>query len=100
MECSLEIGAKRLPLAGRACEAALKKSDHVTRAHNLLATIAIRQRRDTVAEKHLRRAILLDPGDPNSWRALARLYRAIGATGRLADLEAQHQALLSTPLPE
>ncbi len=100
LECALEFGAKRLPAAVKACEAALTKSDQTLRAHYLLGSIAASQRRDTVAEKHLRRAILLDPGNPDSWRALGRLYRAISAAGRLAELEAQHEALLSSPLPE
>jgi predicted Zn-dependent protease len=64
------------------------------------AMIAIRARRDPVAEQHLRQAVLLDPADPANWRALAQFYRATGATRRLAALASEHQALLSSPLPE
>jgi hypothetical protein len=31
---------------------------------------------------------------------LAQLYRSTGASRRLAELASQHQALLSSPLPE
>jgi hypothetical protein len=100
LTCDLELRAKHAALASKHCEAALAKFKGATRAHYLLALIAIRARRDTVAEKHFRQAVLLDPVDPANWRALAQFYRATGASKRLADLEKEHQALLSSPLPE
>jgi tetratricopeptide (TPR) repeat protein len=100
LSCDLELRARHVALAAKHCEAALAKFKGATRAHYLLAVIAQRARRDTVAEQHLRQAILLDPADPTCWRALAQLYRSTGAGRRLAELAKEHQALLSSPLPE
>jgi Tfp pilus assembly protein PilF len=100
LTCDLELKAKHVAAATKHCEAALAKFKGATRAHYLLAMIAERARHDTVAEQHLRQAILLDPIDPTCWRALAQLYRSTGAGRRLAELAKQHQALLSSPLPE
>jgi hypothetical protein len=100
LTCDLELKARHVPLASKRCDAALAKFKGATRAHYLLAMIAIRARRDTVAEQHFRQAVLLDPADASNWRALAQFYRATGATKRLAALADQHQALLSSPLPE
>ena len=100
LTCDLELKAKHLPVASKRCDAALAKFKGATRAHYLLAMIALRARRDTVAEQHFRQAVLLDPADATNWRALAQFYRATGATKRLAALASEHQALLSSPLPE
>ena len=100
LACDLELKAKHVPLATKRCEAALAKFKGATRAHYLLAIIAIRARRESVAEQHFRQAVLLDPADPANWRALAQFYRATGATRRLAALASEHQTLLSSPLPE
>jgi predicted Zn-dependent protease len=100
LTCDLELKAKHTAVAARHCEAALEKFKGATRAHYLLAVIALRARREAIAEQHLRQAILLDPTDPSSWRALAQLYRNTGASRRLSELASQHQALLSSPLPE
>ena len=59
--CDTELRAKHLPAATKRCEAALAKFKGATRAHYFLALIAIRARREPVAEQHLRQAILLDP---------------------------------------
>jgi hypothetical protein len=100
LTCDIELRAKHYPAATKRCEAALAKFKGATRAHYFLALIAVHTRRDVVAEHHLRQAILLDPADPTCWRALARYYRSSGASKRLADLANEHQALLSSPLPE
>jgi len=100
LTCDVELKAKHATVAAKHCEAALAKFKGATRAHYLLALIALRARRETVAEQHLRQAILLDPADPTCWQALAQLYRSTGSSKRLADLANQHQALLSSPLPE
>jgi tetratricopeptide (TPR) repeat protein len=100
LRCDLELKSKHVPAASKHCEAALEKFKGATRAHYLLALIALRARREAVGEQHLRQAILLDPADPSAWRALAQLYRSTGASRRLAELASQHQALLSSPLPE
>jgi hypothetical protein len=71
-----------------------------SRALYLLGFIAVQNRRQDLAERHLRKAMLLDPRDPGPWRELGRLYRTIHANQSLADLAAQHQTLLETPLPE
>jgi predicted Zn-dependent protease len=99
LDARVKNGKKRAQAAKR-CEAALAKYPGTTRALVLLASIAADQRHDAVAEKHLRRAIQLDPADPGPWRMLADLYRSTRASQRLAELESQHQALLSTPLPK
>jgi hypothetical protein len=100
LACDLELKAKHAPLATKRCEAALAKFKGATRAHYLLAIIALRARREAVGEQHFRQALLLDPADPANWRALAQFYRATGATKRLAALASEHQTLLSSPLPE
>jgi predicted Zn-dependent protease len=100
LTCDVELRAKHAAAAAKSCEAALAKFKGATRAHYLLGLIAARARRDAVAEQHLRRAILLDPADPTAWRALATMYRESGAKQRLAELANEHQALLSSPLPE
>jgi len=100
LKCDIELRGKRVAVAAKHCEAALAKFKGATRAHYFLALIAVRARREPVAEQHLRQAILLDPADPTCWRALARFYRETRATKRLADLANEHQALLSSPLPE
>ncbi len=101
--CELDArarGAKTRAQAGKRCEAALAKYAGATRALALLALMAANDHHDTVAEKHLRRAIHLDPADPGPWRMLADLYRSTRASTRLAELESQHQALFSKPLPK
>jgi tetratricopeptide (TPR) repeat protein len=100
LSCDLELRAKRVAAATKHCEAALAKFKGATRAHYFLALIALRARREPVAEQHLRQAILLDPTDPTCWRALARFYRDTHASKRLADLANEHQAVMSSPLPE
>jgi predicted Zn-dependent protease len=100
LACEAEVRAHRAAAAEPRCEAALAKWDEVTRAHTLLGQIAAQSGRATAAEGHLRRAIQLDPTEKNAWQELAQLYRATHATQSLADLRAQHQALLSSPLPE
>ncbi len=100
LTCDIELRAKHVAVAAKHCEAALAKFKGATRAHYFLALIAVRARREPVAEQHLRQAILLDPTDPTCWRALARFYRETRASKRLADLANEHQALLSSPLPE
>jgi len=100
LTCDLELKAGHAAAASKHCEAALEKFKGATRAHYLLAVIALRARREPVAELHLRQAILLDPADPTCWRALGQLYRTTGSSRRLAELANQHQALLSSPLPE
>jgi len=100
LKCDLELRAKHAAVAAKHCEAALAKFKGATRAHYFLALIAVRARREPVAEQHLRQAILLDPTDPTCWRALARFYRETRASKRLADLANEHQALLSSPLPD
>jgi hypothetical protein len=100
LKCDIELRAKHVAVAAKHCEAALAKFKGATRAHYFLALIAVRARREQVAEQHLRQAILLDPTDPTCWRALARFYRETRASKRLADLANEHQALLSSPLPE
>ena len=101
--CELDArapSAKTRALAGKRCEAALAKYPGATRALALLALMAAKDRRDAVAEKHLRRAIQLDPADPGPWCMLADLYRSTRARQRLSELESQHQALFSKPLPK
>ena len=100
LTCDLELKVKHTAAAAKHCEAALAKFKGATRAHVLLAVIAMGARRGAVAEQHLRQAILLDPTDPTGWRLLARHYRNTRASKRLADLAAEHQAWLSSPLPE
>jgi hypothetical protein len=100
LACDLELRSKHTAAATKSCEAALAKFKSATRAHYLLGLMAARSRRDGLAEQHLRRAILLDPQDPTAWRALAAMYRESGAKQRLAQLANEHQALLSSPLPE
>ena len=101
--CELDArarSAKTRAQASKRCEAALAKYAGATRALALLALMAANDRHDTVAEKHLRRAIHLDPADDGPWRMLAELYRSTRASTRLAELESQHQALFSKPLPK
>jgi tetratricopeptide (TPR) repeat protein len=100
LACEAQLRARHATAATKHCEAALAKFDEATRAHYLLGFIAAQARRDAVAEKHLRRAIRLDPNDSAAWQELARLYRASRANQQLDDLRAEHQALLSSPLPE
>jgi Flp pilus assembly protein TadD len=100
LACEAELRAGRAAAASKRCEAALAKYDEAVMAHYLLGSVAARTRNEAVAVKHLRRAILLDPRDPNPWRELARFFRATGSSQRLSELRAEHQALLSEPLPE
>jgi hypothetical protein len=100
LACDLELRLKHAAAGAKRCEAALAKTATATRAHYLLGVIAARGGKSAVAEQHLRRAILLDPTDDAAWRTLAHVYRADRDKKRLADLANQHQALLSSPLPE
>jgi hypothetical protein len=100
LSCDLELRLKRAAAGARRCESALAKVSTATRAHYLLGVIAVRGGKAAVAEQHLRRAILLDPTDDAAWRTLAQMYRAERDKKRLTDLANQHQALLSSPLPE
>jgi predicted Zn-dependent protease len=100
LTCDLELQEKHVAAAVKRCEAVLTKFGQATRALYLLGFMAARAGRTDVAEKHLRKAILLGPRDPNPWRELARIYRVTHANSRLSDLEAQHEALLSAPLTE
>jgi hypothetical protein len=102
--CDLELKARRPAVATRSCEAALDKFKGATRAHYLLAFMATSgataAHKPAVAEQHLRQVIAMDPSDADAWRALVRLYRETRAKRSLAELAEQHQALLSSPLPE
>jgi tetratricopeptide (TPR) repeat protein len=100
LACDLELRANHATLAAKHCETALTKAKEASRAYFLLGLIATRAHRDNVAEAHLRHAILLDPETPEAWRALAKLYRGMGAQARLAELDDKHRVLFSTPLPE
>ncbi len=100
LRCELEARLRHVAQATKQCEAALEKFKGATRAHFLLGQLAGVTGKDAVAEQHFRRAILLDPRDPSSWRALASLYRQTGAKHRLAQLADEHRALLKQPLPE
>jgi predicted Zn-dependent protease len=100
LECEVEIGARHAAAASKLCEAALSKFGQATRALVLLGVIAAQARQTDAAQRYLRKAMLLDPRAPEPWRELAHLYRATHARQSLADLEAQHQALLAAPLPE
>jgi hypothetical protein len=100
LTCDLELRANHAALAAKHCEAALTKAKEASRAYLLLGLIATRAHRDNVAEARLRSAILLDPETPEAWRALAKLYRGLGANARLAELDDKHRVLFSTPLPE
>ncbi len=100
LTCDLELRANHAALAAKHCETALSKAKEASRAYLLLGLIATRAHRDNVAEARLRSAILLDPETPDAWRALAKLYRGLGAHARLAQLDDKHRVLFSTPLPE
>jgi predicted Zn-dependent protease len=100
LACEFELSVHHAAAAAKHCEEALTKFAEATRAHYILGFIAARARRGDAAEKHLRRAIMLDPGDPGAWRELARFYRSTHASMRLTELKGEHRALFSTPLPE
>jgi tetratricopeptide (TPR) repeat protein len=100
LSCEVELRTRRAAAAAKLCEAALAKYPDISRAHYLLGFISTGMRKDAAAEKHLKRAIQLDPTFPGAWSELARLYRAAGSRDRLAQLRTQHQTLLSRPLPE
>jgi hypothetical protein len=100
LACDLALRAGRVAEARRRCEAALAKFDQATYALILGGVIAARARRDADAEKQLRRAIALDPEEPGAWRALANVYRSNGSRTLLDQLESQHRALFSSPLPK
>jgi tetratricopeptide (TPR) repeat protein len=100
--CELDMSAKnprKRAAAAKRCESALAKYDGAERALVLLAAMASADRRDTVAEKYLKRAIGNEPEDPGPWRMLSELYRSTHARASLTELESRHQALFSTPLP-
>jgi len=98
--CDLELRDNHLALATKHCEATLGKAKEASRAYLLLGLIAARGHREPLAEQRFHNAILLDPEEPAAWRALARMYRAMGARARLAELEDKHRVLFSAPLPE
>jgi hypothetical protein len=100
LSCDLELRDNHVALATKHCEAALAKAKEASRAYLLLGLIAARGHREPLAEQRFRNAILLDPEEPAAWRALARMYRAIGAKARLAELDDKHRVLFSAPLPE
>jgi hypothetical protein len=100
LACDLALRSGHVAEARRRCEAALAKFGEATHALVLGGLIAARTRRDADAEKQLRRAIALDPQEPFAWQALAGIYRASGARTRLDELERQHRALFSSPLPK
>jgi tetratricopeptide (TPR) repeat protein len=98
--CDLELKARRVAEATKSCEAALDKFKGATRALYLLGEIAAATHKPAAAERHMRQAIAMDPSDANPWRALAHLFRETRDRRRLAALAEEHQALLSTPLPD
>ena len=98
--CELALATKRFDEAQRRCEAALAKDPGAVRAHVALGRALAHARRNVDAEKHFRRAVLLDPGDETAWLELGRLYRTMGASTQHAQLAREHEAILSTPLPE
>ena len=98
--CELELRAQKPVPAAKRCAAGVAKFDEAARAHFLLGVMAINDRRESAAEKHLRQAILLDPAEPAGWRELLRLYRNTRAKARIAELSAKYNALFSKPIPE
>ncbi len=102
LACELDMSAKlpkKRTAAAKRCEAGLAKYGDAERALVLLGAIAASAGRDTVAEKYLQKAILVEPGEPGPWRMLGQLYRSTHAQSRLAELESRHQAIFQTPLP-
>jgi tetratricopeptide (TPR) repeat protein len=99
LACDAELHAKRPAVAAKSCQAALDKFKGATRAYYLLGLIEVGARKPAQAEQHLHQAILMDPSDPNPWRALARIYRDTHNRHALSELDARHQALFQAPLP-
>jgi predicted Zn-dependent protease len=100
VSCSRELRAGHAAAAVKLCQAAVTAYPESVRANVLLGVAAANSGHAADAEKALRRAILLDPSDDGPWRALASHYKATRARSKLDQLAREHQALLSTPLPD
>jgi tetratricopeptide (TPR) repeat protein len=74
--CDLDIRQQRWKTASRHCAEALRRYDGASWAHYLMAMIAGRDQRNSLAIKHLERAIELDP-------------ELVAARQRLAELRAR-----------
>jgi predicted Zn-dependent protease len=98
--CTRELRAGHAAAAVKLCQAAVAAYPESVRANLLLGVAAANSGHAADAEKALRRAILLDPSDPDPWRTLAGIYRSMRARSKLDQLAREHQALLSSPLPD
>ena len=97
--CNLAVATKRFAAAEPLCASALAKDPGAVPAHLASGRLAVHARRAGEAEKHFRRAMLLDLEDETAWRELGRLYRAQGSSIEYEQLGREHQALLAKPLP-
>jgi predicted Zn-dependent protease len=100
LACERELAARHVPAATKLCETAVARAPEAVRGHYLLGIIAMNSRRNYDAEKSFRKAVMLDPEEPMLWRELASFYKATRARLKLEQLAQEHQALLSTPLPQ
>jgi tetratricopeptide (TPR) repeat protein len=99
LRCEAELRARRRREAEKLCSAALDAAPEMARAHYLLAMMNLDDGKREGGETHLRRAIDLDPADPNAWHALGDVYRMSGRRKELTDLAEAYQKRFGHRLP-
>src|SRR5258708_3775457 len=97
--CENDLRAGRIPAAERNCQSAVTGCPDCVRGYYLLGLLAERAGRIADAEKALRSAVRLDPGDTVMWRELARFYERTRNTAKLRQLEAERSAIATNQRP-
>ncbi len=85
VRCEWELRRGHLMEAMSHCNTVLRKDPESSSAHFLLGLIADQLHKPRDAIVHLNRALLLDPGQPEVWTALAATFRTV------RDVTAAHQ---------
>lgn len=97
--CDLRLRMGQLAPARAACQQALASQPDASWALYLAGVIALRTPSGTKAGiAHLQRAITVDPGLAQAWRALAKAYERAGDQAALSKLATDYQARFGQPL--
>src|SRR5256885_15665493 len=99
LDWEARVRANKRTEAEPLCKSALAQAPELARAHFLLGLANIDTNKRDEAVRHLRQAIELDPEDEGAWKTLADSFRKTKHAKELAELEAEHQKKLATPLP-
>ncbi|MEZ4363365.1 MAG: hypothetical protein R3B48_24540 [Kofleriaceae bacterium] len=99
VRCDLALRREQIAEAKRQCAAALRAEEGQSWAQYLSGILALRGTDSARGLAHLRKAIELDPGLAQAWRALGKALQRRGDQDGRAKLAVEYQARFGQPLP-